>query len=467
MSDFKSISGASMSDREEQIRQYMYANPTNSLSKQISRSEARGGKSVQNIAKLVTGMNMIRLEGAKQSNELLLKDIEKLLTGEISGSGTPPYTTGTAGTQAQDIRFLANSINFECQAKDWGDLLYTATTQPGYIDERITKMLVQIVKAGYTLYVVSFNAGHYLNTNGSDTPGAGNPSIHSYGCAVDIRRVNGMEIQSCGTDSEAFGLVVWTLTELQGNLVPKRVLSRTSWGDEPKKAAEAAGKYNGAEWAGVDIENNLIHIEYTPPAGKEPWSGQSQKKSTDSSKRATIEALSSISDTSNNSGSSTTPGAPPITLGMCFPVPTSAVTEYSDSWGAPRVGHTHQGCDIMAPMGTEAYAVANGTIHIQEQGWQPGGANAGNYFRLTVEGGSTFFYYMHMQDITATEGQEVKAGSLVGHVGNTGNAYDGGTGAPHIHFEFHPNGGGATNPWLLLRYLYAQDEIGIEEQMAG
>ena len=61
----------------------------------------------------------------------------------------------------------------------------------------------------------------------------------------------------------------------------------------------------------------------------------------------------------------------------------------------------------------------------------------------------TQYYYAHMTTITdgLAEGSKVAVGQLVGTVGNTGDAR---YGAAHLHFEIHPGGGSATNPYSHL-----------------
>jgi len=116
-----------------------------------------------------------------------------------------------------------------------------------------------------------------------------------------------------------------------------------------------------------------------------------------------------------------------------------AGARFMSDWGFFRADTGfHQGNDMMAPRGTKIVAPVSGTVT------QGVGTIGGNFFRLVAADG-TSYYGAHM----ATFGKKgaVKAGDVLGTVGNTGDADGGPT---HLHFEIHPAGGAAINPYQFL-----------------
>ena len=146
-----------------------------------------------------------------------------------------------------------------------------------------------------------------------------------------------------------------------------------------------------------------------------------------------------MSQTNNSGGNSGGGGGGgTVTLGT-FLFPVRGAHTYTNDWHQPRTGHLHQGCDIFASMGTPCVACVSGTASTGE------GKNAGNYIRLVGDDGNVY-YYMHLQRFGQTG--RVTQGAVVGYVGDTGNAA--GT-PPHNHFEIHPGGGAAINPYPILK----------------
>lgn len=127
--------------------------------------------------------------------------------------------------------------------------------------------------------------------------------------------------------------------------------------------------------------------------------------------------------------------------------PVQGLCSFSDTWHAPRGERLHLGVDIIAPRGKLIYAVADGTITKMYSVGKD--ANAGNGFRLTMAD-RTYFFYGHLDTIAAgiTVGVPVKAGQVLGTVGSTGN-----TNTPHLHFEVHPGGGEAVNPYSIVKAI--------------
>ena len=117
--------------------------------------------------------------------------------------------------------------------------------------------------------------------------------------------------------------------------------------------------------------------------------------------------------------------------GFAFPVYGEA--SISDDFGGPRQIGPHQGNDIFAEFGAPVVAVTDGKL--AKVGTLP---ISGNRLWLTSPGGDAFFY-AHMSAFSdeAVDGAEVKAGTVIGFVGNTGDAEPT---PPHVHFEVHPGG---------------------------
>ena len=97
---------------------------------------------------------------------------------------------------------------------------------------------------------------------------------------------------------------------------------------------------------------------------------------------------------------------------------------------------------MLAPLGTPIYAAQTGRFEENYNGL--GGISA-----LVYAGNGDYTYYAHMSSYAGVpNGAHVSAGTMIGHVGNTGDA----SGGPyHLHFEFHPGGGAAVNPYRLLK----------------
>lgn len=91
----------------------------------------------------------------------------------------------------------------------------------------------------------------------------------------------------------------------------------------------------------------------------------------------------------------------------------------------------HTGQDFPAPTGTPVYAAASGIVgsNMSAAGW------AGSKY-VTIHhsgGGSTL--YAHLSGRVVSAGQPVKAGQLIGYVGNEGRSF-----GAHLHFEYYPPG---------------------------
>lgn len=140
---------------------------------------------------------------------------------------------------------------------------------------------------------------------------------------------------------------------------------------------------------------------------------------------------------------------------------------FSSSFGAPRSDdRTHKGNDIFAPKMTPIAAVAGGIV----VGVSDASGKECCFAKIEHDDGSRTLY-LHLNNDTPGsddgmgwgiadgihKGVRVEAGTIIGYVGDSGNAE--GT-QPHLHFEYHPAGSGAVDPYQMLRAAPVLAEVG-------
>jgi len=156
-----------------------------------------------------------------------------------------------------------------------------------------------------------------------------------------------------------------------------------------------------------------------------------------------------------------TAASPKVSVPASFVFPVVGTVQYEDDFGQPRNGGAHEGNDILAARKAVAVAVENGKVKF----WTTS-ANAGCMLYLYGDSGTTYLYIHLNNDLTMRndnrgaciagvsyapglkDGARVSAGQLVGYVGDSGDA----NGLhPHLHFEVHPAGGSAVDPYAFLQ----------------
>ena len=149
-----------------------------------------------------------------------------------------------------------------------------------------------------------------------------------------------------------------------------------------------------------------------------------------------------------------------------FPVPESPKhpqyqVSFVDSWMGERTyggKRGHEGCDLMASKDIPGlYPVVSMTDGVvSARGWlEKGGYRIG----ITAPSGA-YFYYAHLDSYGSyQEGDEVKAGDIIGFMGNTGYGPEGTKGmfATHLHLGIYlyPDGEETSyNPYWILRLAF-------------
>lgn len=158
-------------------------------------------------------------------------------------------------------------------------------------------------------------------------------------------------------------------------------------------------------------------------------------------------------DVSHTGGAETTPVEPRGNLSgdFVFPIAKEDFLFYSSPYGlrvSPilNIEMKHEGVDIGGVWKSQVLAVSNGTV---TEHWPPpdgyfkGHPVYGGLIEIEHDNG-TKSLYAHLSWTRVYQGMEVRAGEVIGRVGNTGMA-DGN----HLHFELHMNGK-TVNPLLYL-----------------
>ncbi len=123
---------------------------------------------------------------------------------------------------------------------------------------------------------------------------------------------------------------------------------------------------------------------------------------------------------------------PPIEYEDAFPLRNDWRGE--GAFGAKRSGNrTHQGIDILAPVGTPVRAAKGGVAFagLHKKG-------LGKYVEIKHRNGLVTIY-SHLSEVYISPVQKVRQGQVIGAVGKTGNAAYNGI-KPHLHFEIRRRG---------------------------
>lgn len=127
-----------------------------------------------------------------------------------------------------------------------------------------------------------------------------------------------------------------------------------------------------------------------------------------------------------------------------------AVRNLTKNFGDPRVGHLHEGLDIMALEGTPIVSPTDAVVT------RTGDGSGSGLYVTTAVAGDKSFVYMHLSEIAdIDEGDVLEKGDLIGYVGHTGNAV---AAAPHLHFEIRDDDRDPLDPYPRFTEVFSLED---------
>ncbi len=275
------------------------------------------------------------------------------------------------------------------------------------------------------------------------------------------------------TNDEQYGAGTEYLRNVSGvdeDLVNQLTSFRTELGDQTERLSEASAEQ---EVLALELESKASELQTELSEAQAVYDtlvvqkaaedearrrAEEERRRQEEARRQAEEAARNTTTTtpggsSGEDATTTTPGdtgttapPPPPSSGSGGTCPVAGAVRFSDSWGAARSGgRAHKGVDMIAARNTPLVAIYSGTIRRLSNGNLSGLA-----IWLSAGNGDQFFY-AHLEsyaDISA--GQKVSQGDVIGYTGSSGNAPEF---LPHLHFEYHPGGGSAVNPYSLVKRL--------------
>lgn len=188
--------------------------------------------------------------------------------------------------------------------------------------------------------------------------------------------------------------------------------------------------------------------------------------------RLRLSALLALLLAASTSYAPRAPGQDPVIYPMVFPV--AGEHRFSQDFGDPRGRErSHAGIDILADKLTPVVAVADGTVRwmhaerggaccalsiVHDDGWRSRYIHLNNDTPGTDDGKG----YGIARGIR--EGSRVRAGQVIGFVGDSGNAENT---VPHLHFELRRPDGSVVDAFATLQAALADPRTSPAPRIAG